>query len=77
MGGEIPAQASRHSWVLRLFPLGGGSSGVRLYVTVRVTTCRTLTAFVVALLGASRYRSFQSDGENGDRRLLVLQGFAL
>ena len=77
MDSKIPAQASRHSWVLRLLPFGGGSSGVRLYVTVRVTTCLTLTAFVIALLGASRYRSFQSDGEKGDRILVALRGRAL
>lgn len=65
-------QASLHSCVLRRFPFGGGSSGVRLYVTVRVTTCRTLTALAdvallgVALRGASKYRSFQLDGEKGE-----------
>lgn len=32
---------------------------------------------MVALLGVSRYRSFQSDGEYGDRRLAALRGSAL
>lgn len=45
---------------------------MRLYVTVRVTTCLTLTALVlvallgVALRGASKYRIFQLDGEKGE-----------
>ena len=51
---------------------------MRLYVTVRVTTCRTLTALaVVALLGASKYRIFQSDGENGEYMAVALRGVAL
>jgi len=34
--------AEVHPTLLRL-PLGAGSRGVRVYVTVRVTTCLTLT----------------------------------
>lgn len=43
-------------------------------VIVRVTTCRTLTGFPVALVGVSKYRIFHSDGENGDLRDAVLLG---
>ena len=59
----------------RFFPLGAGSSGVigdLVYVTVRVTTCRTLTGLLVADRGDSYilliFSGFQSAEENGDRR---------
>lgn len=58
----------------RFLPLGAGSSGVtgeRVYVTVRVTTCRTLTGLCVAERGDSYIllilSTFQSADENGDR----------
>ena len=40
--------------IFLLLPFGAGSSGVRQYVTVRVTTCLTLTlpAFSIALDGS-------------------------
>jgi len=66
-GGGISAAS-----ILRFLPFGAGSSGGDLlYVTVRVTTDRTLTGFVHALLGASKNRrvalsQFQSAGENGE-----------
>jgi hypothetical protein len=47
---------------------------VRLYVTVRVTTCRTLTDFPPALRGVSMHRIFQSDGENGECIVRALRG---
>jgi len=61
---------------LRFLPFGAGSkAGVRLYVTVLVTTERTLTGCVTALLGASKYRRValsidQSAGENGENIML-------
>jgi len=62
------------SSALFLFPFGAGSRAVRLYVTVRVTTWRTLTGRAHALRGASKCRappsSAQSAGENGDRTLM-------
>lgn len=67
-------QSSRGSHVLRRFPFGGGSRCVRLYVTVLVTTCRTLTGLPPALRGVSIYRIFQSEGENGDRIVRALPG---
>ena len=58
----------------RFLPFGAGSSGVigdRVYVTVRVTTCRTLTGLFVAERGESYIllilSAFQSAEENGDR----------
>ena len=66
-GGGISAAS-----ILRFLPFGAGSrGGDRLYVTVLVTTDRTLTGFVHALLGASKNRrvalsQFQSAGENGE-----------
>ena len=63
----------------RFLPLGAGSRGVtgeRVYVTVRVTTCRTLTGFWVADRGDSYIRlilsAFQSAEENGERMELQL-----
>lgn len=47
---------------------------MRLYVTVRVTTCRTLTDFPPALRGVSMDRIFQSDGENGECIVRALRG---
>lgn len=54
--------------IFLLLPLGAGSSGVRQYVTVRVTTCRTLTlpGLLLASLGST------SRGEKD-----ALQGAAL
>lgn len=76
-GGSLPSKLGELE-VLRRFPLGGGSSGVRLYVTVRVTTWRTLTDLAgVALRGVSKYRIFQSDGEKGEHRPVALRGVAL
>ena len=51
---------------------------MRLKVTVRVTTCRTLTGLDPALRGDSPYRDFQSEveAENGERRLVALLGEA-
>lgn len=43
-------------------------------MTVRVTTCLTLTDFPHALTGVSTYRSFHSDCEYGDRRVEALRG---
>lgn len=75
---EIPRNyVSLLSDVLRRFPFGGGSSGVRLYVTVRVTTCLTLTGFAeVALLGVFGARSCQL-GEKAQWVLVALRGVAL
>jgi len=62
--------ADVHPTLLR-FPLGAGSSGVRVYVTVRVTTCLTLTGRWLPMRGASKYRVLpsraQSAGEKGER----------
>jgi hypothetical protein len=64
------------SLIFLFFPLGAGSSGgVRLYVTVLVTTDRTLTGRIQALLGVSKYlvpllSRAHSEGENGDRMVL-------
>lgn len=59
-----------YSSFLRL-PFGAGSRGVRVYVTVLVTTCLTLTGRWQPDRGGSRYRVFpsriQSAGENGER----------
>ena len=58
--------------IFRFFPLGAGSNGGdRLYVTVLVTTERTLTGLTQALLGASKYlrvalSALQSAGEKGE-----------
>jgi hypothetical protein len=58
--------------ILRFLPLGAGSNGGdRLYVTVLVTTDRTLTGLGHALRGASKKRrvalsQLQSAGENGE-----------
>ena len=49
------AASSSTSIFLRL-PLGAGSSGVRQYVTVRVTTCRTLTLPGLPLASTSTSR---------------------
>lgn len=73
-GGGISGASS-----FRFLPLGAGSRGVRLYVTVRVTTDRTLTGRTQALRGASKYRCpllsrFQSAGEKGERARLALMG---
>lgn len=65
------------SLVFLFLPLGAGSSGgVLLYVTVLVTTDRTLTGRTHALLGVSKnliplLSRAQSDGENGDRMALI------
>lgn len=67
LGGGISDASS-----FRFLPFGAGSNGGdRLYVTVLVTTDRTLTGFEHALLGASKNRrvalsQFQSAGENGE-----------
>lgn len=67
-GGGISAASS----IFRLLPFGAGSSGGdRLYVTVLVTTERTLTGLLQALRGASKYRRealsrLQSAGEKGE-----------
>ena len=56
----------------RFLPFGAGSSGGdRLYVTVRVTTDRTLTGLLHALRGVSKYlrealSRLQSAGEKGE-----------
>lgn len=42
-----------------------------------MTTCRTLTGFPPALVGVSKYRSFHSDGENGDLSEVVLLGVSV
>lgn len=66
-GGGISVVSS-----LRFFPFGAGSKGGdRLYVTVLVTTDRTLTGLLHALRGASKYlrvalSKLQSAGENGE-----------
>jgi hypothetical protein len=66
-GGGISAAST-----LRFLPFGAGSrGGDRLYVTVLVTTDRTLTGLVHALLGASKNRrvalsQVQSAGEKGE-----------
>lgn len=58
--------------IFRFLPFGAGSNGGdRLYVTVLVTTERTLTGLIQALLGASKYRrvalsTFQSADEKGE-----------
>ena len=59
---------------LLFFPFGAGSSGVigvRVYVTVLVITCLTLTGLCVHDLGPSEYLAFpsgaQSAGEKGER----------
>lgn len=72
--GLGPSEPSREPLDFLLLPLGGGSRCVRLYVTVRVTTCRTLTDFPPALLGVSMHRIFQSDGENGECTVRALRG---
>lgn len=47
------------------FPLGAGSKGVRLYVIVRVTTCRTVTGRAQEEhREASRYRTLVSTGQS-------------
>ena len=63
----------------RFLPLGAGSSAVLLYVTVLVTTDRTLTGRMQPLRGASKYRCpllsrFQSAGEKGERLRPALMG---
>lgn len=62
--------AELHPTLLRL-PLGAGSNGVRVYVTVRVTTCLTLTGRWQPLRGASKYcvlpAAAQCVGEKGER----------
>src|SRR5213080_4141823 len=66
-------------------PFGAGSSGgVLLYVTVLVTTDRTLTGRTQALRGASKYlwpllSRAHSEGEKGDRMALMvaLKGVSL
>jgi len=66
-GGGISIES-----VFRFLPFGAGSrGGDRLYVTVLVTTERTLTGFGHALRGASKKRlvalsQFQSAGEKGE-----------
>ena len=49
--------------------------GVRVYVTVLVITCLTLTGLCVHDLGPSEYLAFpsggQSAGEKGERRALL------
>ena len=81
-------ESSRHffscsffSSIFLLLPLGAGSRGVRLYVMVRVITCRILTGRpqdVVALRGESAHRvpdsKDQSDGENWVRTEAALRG---
>ena len=56
-----------HSSIFLLLPLGAGSRGVREYVTVLVTTCRTLILLVV-LLSASvgEYVALQGVPLNAD-----------
>jgi hypothetical protein len=73
-GGGISGASS-----FRFLPLGAGSRAVLLYVTVLVTTDRTLTGRMQPLLGASKYlcpllSRFQSAGENGERPMLALIG---
>lgn len=59
-------------------PFGAGSrGGVLLYVTVLVTTDRTLTGRIEALLGVSKHlcpllSSAHSEGENGERMALTV-----
>lgn len=61
---------------LRFLPFGAGSNGGDLlYVTVLVTTDRTLTGLMHALFGASKYlrvalSTFQSAGEKGEYIIL-------
>ena len=70
-GGGILEFESEVS-IFRFFHFGAGSSGGdRLYVTVLVTTDRTLTGLLHALRGASKYfrvalSILQSAGENGE-----------
>lgn len=65
------------SLIFLFLPFGAGSSGgVLLYVTVLVTTDRTLTGRTQALLGVSKYlvpllSRAQSAGEKGDRIALI------
>lgn len=58
--------------------MGAGSSGVRLYVTVRVTTWRTLTGCADALFGPSNFLDlpsrYHSVAENGERMVIALLG---
>ena len=67
------------SLIFLFLPLGAGSSGgVLLYVTVLVTTDRTLTGRTQALFGVSKYRwpllsRAHSAGENGDRMALNVE----
>jgi hypothetical protein len=67
------------SLIFLFLPLGAGSSGgVLLYVTVLVTTDRTLTGRTQALLGVSKYlwpllSRAHSAGENGDRMTLTVE----
>jgi len=73
-GGGISGVSS-----FRFLPLGAGSRSVILYVTVLVTTERTLTGRTQAFFGASKYlcpvlSRFQSAGENGERAILALIG---
>jgi hypothetical protein len=73
-GGGISGGSS-----FRFLPLGAGSSAVLLYVTVLVTTDRTLTGRMQPLRGASKYRCpllsrFQSAGEKGERATPALMG---
>jgi hypothetical protein len=71
-GGGISLASS----IFRRLPFGAGSSGGDLlYVTVRVTTERTLTGLLQALRGASKYfrealSKLHSAGENGEKTAL-------
>lgn len=69
--------------VFRRLPRGAGSrlGVVLLYVTVRVTTLRTLTGFEQALRGVARVSKIrlvlQSAGENGEYSALVTPDMAV
>ena len=67
--------------ILLFLPFGAGSRGVigvLVYVTVRVTTCLTLTGFPVAERGLSYnlfiFSAFQSADEKGERSADPLWG---
>ncbi len=74
-----PGDGNVPSLIFLFLPLGAGSSGgVLLYVTVLVTTDRTLTGRTQALLGVSKYlvpllSRAHSEGENGDRIALTVE----
>jgi hypothetical protein len=63
-----------YSFVFLRLPLGAGSKGVRLNVTVRVTTWRTLTERAQALRGESKYRAVPSTAQSAEKGVRTLLG---